>query len=76
MTLRHRGDYRRHTRDDMRDRQDASRLWGAILPTYRNAAAARLRDLSPLIDALRNPEAVELVAARLERANAERKGAA
>lgn len=77
MTLSDPGDIRRNTRDDMRDdRKDANLLWGALLPTYRNAAAARVRDLGPLIDALSNARAVELVAARLQRANDAVRGAA
>lgn len=66
MTLIHGPDVGPVTRDI--DRAAANRIWGAILPTYRTPAAARLRDVSPLIDALRNPRAVELVAARLEQA--------
>lgn len=59
------------------DRADAHTLWGALLPTWSDPAAARVRDVSPLITALRNPAAVALVANALqERALRYRQGVA
>ena len=65
-------------RRDMRaedDRRDALTIWRKLLPTITHEDAPRVRDLAPIVRALRNPRAVELVAARLdERARGSRQG--
>jgi hypothetical protein len=66
MTLPRNTDPRRQTRDGIRAWQDACHIWGALLPTYRVPSAGLVRDMSPLVEALRNPAAIELVTAWLD----------
>lgn len=53
-----------------RDHEDARALWSALLPTWTDPSAPRVRNLRRLVRALRNPRAVATVADTLEnRAN-------
>jgi hypothetical protein len=49
-----------------RDREDARTLWSALLPTWTDPSASRVRNLRRLVQALRNPRAVATVADTLE----------
>lgn len=49
-----------------RDHEDARALWSALLPTWTDPSAPRLRNLRRLVQALRNPRAVATVADTLE----------
>jgi len=45
-----------------RDHEDARALWSALLPTWTDPSAPRVRNLGRLVRALRNPAAVHTVA--------------
>ncbi len=49
-----------------RDHEDARALWSALLPTWTDPSAPRVRNLRRLVQALRNPRAVATVADTLE----------
>lgn len=55
------------------DREDAHALWSALLPTWTDPSAARVRNLGRLVRALRNPRAVATIADSLERRARERR---
>ena len=40
-------------------------IWGALLPTWTAPEAVRVRDMSPIIDALKDPSACARVAEAL-----------
>ena len=60
--------------DATRDHEDARALWSALLPTWTDPHAARVRNMSRLVRALRNPRALALVADTLETRYRARRG--
>lgn len=59
-------DGRGHNPPATRDHEDARTIWSALLPTWTDPSAHRVRNLSRLVRALRNPQAVATVADALE----------
>lgn len=49
-----------------RDHEDARTIWSALLPTWTDPSASRVRNLHRLVRALRNPRAVATVADTLD----------